>query len=268
MVHVALMGLGVYLARKKGVGRGERVLVGYGVMWFYVALSVESSIIPIPDVINEHRLYLPMVGVVMVIGGLVVGVGSGRRWVYAVVGLVVMVLMFATYRRNHVWGDEVRLWEDVVRKSPMKARPHNNLALAYIKVGMLDRALQQYNVSLRLRPDHPLTLYNLGNVYLKKGDIDRAATIYKRAILLDPKYVEPRFNLAVVYKKKGMIDEAIREYREILERIPDSIRTKNIIAQTHYNLANALLMKGERKEAKLHYIKAKQLLPELQVPVY
>lgn len=40
--------------------RRNRILT-FCVFWFYIALSVESTIIPIRDVIYEHRLYLPMV---------------------------------------------------------------------------------------------------------------------------------------------------------------------------------------------------------------
>ncbi|MDP2167140.1 MAG: hypothetical protein Q8J64_02275, partial [Thermodesulfovibrionales bacterium] len=37
-------------------------LISFGVFWFFITLSVESSIIPIPMVINEYRLYLPSFG--------------------------------------------------------------------------------------------------------------------------------------------------------------------------------------------------------------
>ncbi|MDP2167408.1 MAG: hypothetical protein Q8J64_03645, partial [Thermodesulfovibrionales bacterium] len=37
-------------------------LISFGIFWFFITLSVESSIIPIPMVINEYRLYLPSFG--------------------------------------------------------------------------------------------------------------------------------------------------------------------------------------------------------------
>jgi hypothetical protein len=40
-------------------------LAALGIVWFYLALAVESSIIPIRDVICEHRLYLPSAGLIM-----------------------------------------------------------------------------------------------------------------------------------------------------------------------------------------------------------
>ena len=37
-------------------------LLSFCVFWFFITLSVESSIIPIKDIIFEHRMYLPMAG--------------------------------------------------------------------------------------------------------------------------------------------------------------------------------------------------------------
>ena len=40
-------------------------LISFGIFWFFTTISVESSIIPIRDVIFEHRVYLPSVGFVI-----------------------------------------------------------------------------------------------------------------------------------------------------------------------------------------------------------
>src|SRR5208337_5527193 len=40
-------------------------LIGFGILWFFITLSVESSIIPIPMIINEYRVYLPSVGLII-----------------------------------------------------------------------------------------------------------------------------------------------------------------------------------------------------------
>ncbi len=50
-------------------------LIGFGILWFFITLSVESSIIPIPMVIDEYRVYLPSVGFFL---ALVAGVSASR----------------------------------------------------------------------------------------------------------------------------------------------------------------------------------------------
>jgi len=53
-------------------------LISFGIIWFFVTLSVTSSFIVIYDVIFEHRLYLPSVGFVMVVAFLISRI-SGLR---------------------------------------------------------------------------------------------------------------------------------------------------------------------------------------------
>ena len=42
--------------------RKKHPVVFIGVLWFFITLSIESSIFPIKDALFEHRLYLPMFG--------------------------------------------------------------------------------------------------------------------------------------------------------------------------------------------------------------
>jgi len=51
-----------YLLYRDRHAPGAGRLTAFGIFWFFMTLSVESSIIPIADVIFEHRLYLPSVG--------------------------------------------------------------------------------------------------------------------------------------------------------------------------------------------------------------
>ncbi|PLX95976.1 MAG: hypothetical protein C0621_02690, partial [Desulfuromonas sp.] len=63
LFHLSVFATGVY-AFARGILRksGHFLIFGFGIFWFYLTISVESSFIPIVDVMNEHRLYLPSVG--------------------------------------------------------------------------------------------------------------------------------------------------------------------------------------------------------------
>ncbi|MGB9079867.1 MAG: hypothetical protein WCD00_01120, partial [Desulfuromonadaceae bacterium] len=101
-------------------------LCSLGIVWFYVTLLVESSIIPIVDVIFEHRLYLPSAGFFLAIASASAGIlaqrESTRKKAWIALAGICLILTTATIRRNTVWSDELRLWEDTARKSPNKAR--------------------------------------------------------------------------------------------------------------------------------------------------
>jgi hypothetical protein len=60
----SIVGLAIYLfTRSRKTNNGHGIFISFGVLWFFITLSVESSVIPIKDVIAEHRVYLPSIGI-------------------------------------------------------------------------------------------------------------------------------------------------------------------------------------------------------------
>ena len=79
---------------------------------------------------------------------------------------LVLALGVATHQRNLLYRDEVSLWSDTVRKSPNKARPHNNLGHAYAMQDNWDRAIEEFRIAARLDPDYAPARKNLRDAYL------------------------------------------------------------------------------------------------------
>ena len=174
------------LANCHGKHQASLRLVGFGLLWFLVILLPTSSIIPIRDVMAEHRTYLPLAGLgiaftafsEMFLNNIKRIPGRSIATLIACVGLTVM-LMYATRQRNLVWQTKLALWQDAAAKSPNKSRPHNNL----------------------------------GNAYLLLGNASLAANNYRTAIRLDPDNIEPYYNLALALKNLGRNDEALQMHR-------------------------------------------------------
>jgi tetratricopeptide (TPR) repeat protein len=208
---VTLLGLSIYtLFRYKDSAPHSRI-VSFGIMWFFVNLLIESSVIPLDNVIYDHRMYLPSVGVYLAVTTslymITVRLKRRREWMdRAVIGMfavVTVVLSGTTYARNMVWRDEVRLWEDVVSKSPGKSRSHYNLGVAYDSKGMTARAIEHFSVALRINPDSPEAHNNIGVVYMSTGAYDVAINHYQIALSLKPGYAEASKNLAIALRSKG-----------------------------------------------------------------
>ena len=106
-------------------------LLSFGILWFFLTLSVESSFIPISDVIFEHRLYLPMFGFSFFLTFLLWRcIRSASRFL-ALTLLIAVVLSTMTYARNEVWKNPFTLWQDAIKKSPHKGRPYCCLGYVY-----------------------------------------------------------------------------------------------------------------------------------------
>ena len=54
------------------------------------------------------------------------------------------------------------------------------LAHAYLELGQVDEAINEYERVLRLNPNYPLAHYHLGQAYERKGLIDQARASYER----------------------------------------------------------------------------------------
>jgi hypothetical protein len=148
-------------------------LAGFGILWFFVTMSVESSFLPIIDVMMEHRLYLAMPGIVLVAATGFVWLFDRQRQVAAVVGVVLLVLLPSlTFARNRVWGSAMSLWTDALSKSPNKARVHVNVGVANHAEGRLDEAIRHYCRALEITPSINLARDNIEIALDQQGKLE------------------------------------------------------------------------------------------------
>jgi len=229
LLLLSILGLGVYLFYRYRQTVPHTRLIAFGIFWFFITLSVESGIIPIADVIFEHRMYLPSIGIFIAIGTFFFMVieklgdrrKSVKRAIVASLAIIIVLLTSATYARNAIWKYDLSLWKDVVNKSPGKARAYNNLGFAYKNQGRIDEAIEHYETAIKLKLTGADVHNNLGNAYASKGMIDKAIEQYKIAVKIKPEFSEAHNNLGNAYATKGMIDEAIKHYETALQIGPN-----------------------------------------------
>jgi tetratricopeptide (TPR) repeat protein len=220
-----LFGLSIYLLFRYRDSVPHMRLISFGIIWFFVNLLIESSVIPLDNVIYEHRMYLPSVGVFSALT-VAIFIIINRWTAYARVmtvtlAAVILALTGATYARNAVWKDGVTLWRDVVSKSPNKARGYNNLGNAYSNQDQFEQAIEQYRIAIRLNPNYTEAHYNLAAAYIKQGRLDEAMMETEEAIRLNYSYVEAYNNLSTIYRKLGRYDEAVKAAEQALQFKPD-----------------------------------------------
>lgn len=140
-------------------------VISYGILWIFLALSVESSVLPIRDPMVEHRMYLAMPGIALMAALAFAWLTSRVSLVATLVGVAVVgALATATFMRNQVWLTPVALWGDAVEKAPDKARPHVNLATALHHGGRTEQAIAHYCWALRLDPTNQQAKSNLNAI--------------------------------------------------------------------------------------------------------
>ncbi|MBI5442143.1 MAG: tetratricopeptide repeat protein [Deltaproteobacteria bacterium] len=235
LLLVGLLALALALLRRAGDNRWPR-LAGFGILWFFLTLTVESGAIPLADVLFEHRLYLPSVGAFAAVSASAVAAFSALRgWPLlvrraAVAALVVLLVAFgvSTRARNRVWRDEVILWEDVTRKSPGKARGYVNLGAAYQNLGQFGRALAAFDRAVALEPRDADAYGDRAVTYLSLGRYDLALRDLTVALALAPSFAQAYSNRGLVRYRTGDVLGAILDYNRALRLLPGE-------AAIHYN---------------------------------
>jgi tetratricopeptide (TPR) repeat protein len=182
-------------------------LASYGFLAFSMILAPTSSVIPIRDPVAEHRVYLPMIGLLLVTLEFARRLKMGQAALAATLGGVLLVMAGLTYQRSAVWSGAIPLWEDAVQKSPRQARAHFQLAYAYYAANRCREADERYQTVAQLeKPDYHLLLdwaqvddcLNRPQDALKK--LEEAAAMEKTAHV----YTQ----IAMIYAKTGKTDRS------------------------------------------------------------
>lgn len=275
IASVIIISLVVYAAAKS---LKDRRLIAFGILFFFLALIPESSIVPIKDVVVEHRLYLPMIAFASVLAASVFYWPLARRRGVAalLLGAFVAYLALFTYARNIVWQEKFSLWDDVIKKSPNKGRPYGNRGVANLRAGRYDDAIADFNKCLELAPNYPKAYYNRANAYVMKRDYRKALSDYSVAIIMKPDYSEAYYNRGDLlsslgeyadaakdftaaikinprnvkaYNGRGISYAAIGEHDKAITDFSEAIRLKPLYAEAYYNRALAYKLAGDPVKA-------------------
>lgn len=114
--------------------------------------------------------------------------------------------------------DAVIRW---VRESPRDAAAaFYNRGIAYRNQGKLDRAIEDYDLALRLWPAFADAWNDRGVAYRQRGDHARAIADFDEAIRLKPDHVAAWFNRGGAWASLGRFDRAIADFDRVLALQP------------------------------------------------
>lgn len=188
-------------------------LAALGIAWFYITLSIESSFIPIRDVIFEHRVYLPSVGFFLMITSLTALAVHDQRgrakaaWMLLVV--CCLILSGMTISRNHVWRDSLTLWQDNALKSPNKGIVLSNLAAEYLSRNIPEKALPLFVRATEVNPNVDFrTKTGIGSSMRAMGIYPSRFTTGEEYILPGGIYNAGELNFGKYSQWEGVINNA------------------------------------------------------------
>ncbi len=159
--HGSIIGLAGILAITGAAWALKRryPLASFGVFVFLLLLAPTSSIMPIQDGIAERRMYLPLIGLLLVAAEAIMALKIPVRKLAWPLCAALVVCAVLTHQRNQLWGSQETLWKDAVAKAPGKQRPRFQLGYVYFEQGKCRDALREYEVAAGIQePDYRLLL--------------------------------------------------------------------------------------------------------------
>jgi tetratricopeptide (TPR) repeat protein len=212
-------------------------LIGFGLLWFVIAL-LPTSLFPLAEVMNDHRTFLPYVGMVIAMAG-VASLLLQRRThpklfvkaaAVCVVTLLLSVSGYATYQRNKVWKDENSLWHDVVLKSPRNGRGLMNYGITLMAKGDYQGALDYFHRAQAFTPRYAVLLINLA-IAEAATNMAGAEEHFQEAIKLAPLSPDSYTYYARWLLSQSRVVEAKGLLRTALELSPQDVTARELDRQ-------------------------------------
>jgi tetratricopeptide (TPR) repeat protein len=196
----------------------------FGILWYIIAISLESFFALGSDFYFEHRNYLPVSGLIIgIVGQIVFSVGAKMKekmvWATAIVFCIVLGLL--TFSRNFVWKDSITLWGDTLKKTSSNIRAIMAIGNTYLKVSDLDNAERYYKevmkISSKDKRPHFLdeSAYSLGMIYLFKGQLQQAKELIDKFDYSIESY-KPRILKGFYKALNNDLEGALDDYEEII----------------------------------------------------
>ena len=216
LLLLALFAVALFLLRRNKLG-------AFAVFWFFLTLLPESSIFPLPDVIFEHRMYLPMFGCCLALVLFLAWLFSRKppSVFMGVVTLVAAAYGVAALERNAVWGDQLRLTNDVINKSPRKPRAYEARALIYLHQKDYEKAIADLDRAIALDSTFVDAYLNRGTAHGLRGENERALHDFDAAVRFDSLDVRALIGRANVALQTGYLSNALTDLDRAAARAPN-----------------------------------------------
>ena len=227
-------------------------LASYGWILFLILLAPTSSFLPIRDVIAERRVYLPSLGLLLI----VVEILRRIRWTpYSQALLMVVIIFFAylTLQRNNVWASPESLWRDAAAKAPNKSRPHFQLGRVLYESGQFEGSAAEYEAAARTGGLDYTLLLNWGLALDDAGKSKEAIDKLTQASQLQPS--------AHVYSQLGRVYGRNNLDEKALDALAKAEQLDPNFEMTYVYRGNVYLNQGDPVKATAEYKHALAINP-------
>lgn len=221
--------------------------ISFGIIWFFVTLAPTSSIIPLAEVLNDHRMFYPLVGFVCAIVYLISLFIVKNEYkikesnIYKTVLLVLVIGILFTHFygvriRTEVWDNGTSLWYDVTIKSPKNGRGLMNYGLQLMRDKKYDEAMVYYHKAVKYSPYYSYLYTNMALCFNAMGMVDSADVNYKKSLKYGYYSHKTHYYYGDFLLAQKRYNDAVDQFKISLEMAPKYVYSKYKLMQIYTEL--------------------------------
>lgn len=211
---IATLFIGAYKSFKK-----NRVFM-LGALWFLVALIPVSGLVIGNAIYFEHWLYIPIIGILIIIFGLLQTVQNSktRDIIIAVLLLTAPLLSYRTILRNRDYASAETFFNHELKYASSQAKVYHQLGMSYIQTENYMDAIRNLKASVLIDSSKADPHFNLCLAYYLNRQLTPAIEECRYALLIDPNHksaLMTLYNIAVITNQTDLAIELAQKLRAL-----------------------------------------------------
>ena len=232
----------------------------FSLAFFIVVLLPTLTPLRLGWVVAERYVYLASLGLILPLAWLFTKINEkteGKKVAFIIFFILIAALSTRTLIRNFDWKNQDNLWLSAAKTSPSSHQNHNNLGDLYARHGDYQKAVEEFQKAIELKPNYGDAYHNLANVYHQMGQDDLAEQNYQKALSFNPNLWQSYQNLAAIHFNQKNYQLAKEELEKAVQINPEN-------TDLHANLGILYLNLNDKQKAKEEFQKALQIDPQNQ----
>ena len=232
----------LYVAFKTSIEEEKRP-ISFGILWFFISLAPTSTFHPLGQISNDHRVFLPYIGLVISVtwyvalslDQLIERFSRKKMMTNIALAISLIILLSHAYganQRNIVWNSSESLWHDVTIKSPTNARGLMNYGLHLMERGEYEETLEYFEKALEYLPYFSHLHINMGILKNAMGSPREAENHFYNAIRYDGANPDAYQQFAEFLVRWNRDLEAMQSIKKGLEISPGHLALQRMLRES------------------------------------
>jgi tetratricopeptide (TPR) repeat protein len=209
-------------------------IIAFGFLFFLVNIVLVLQFMSVGiALISERYTYIPYIGLFFIIG-------MGFSWIYrntdtrftpykslAIIAFIIItgICSYLSSERCKVWFNCDIMWTDVIKQFPDDGEAYKNRGGYLVEINKydinpkpndFDRAFNDFNIAIAMKPNDSKILSNRGNIFAIRGKYDLSLADYSKSIQLDSSDFNVYLNRGITYSIMDKYDSAFADWEKVL----------------------------------------------------